>query len=419
MLPKVISEVCPEHKFVSRARLIDYRLAFTRRSIKSDSGVADILRAPGMVVWGALYEIGQKEVAVLDRKEAYGSAYTRMEVDVVLRGGVTHHAITYTVISKSASEISPNSEYLDILIEGARSRQLPEYYITFLESLKDQDTNRFREGFLVTGTESRVEAKGKGLLKVSRSVAKKLQLVNFAAVVYGRKACLAKVAHLDTLYDHTCQVDQNIRHAIGIPSRESYGFHVYLHPVVGTELTFPFVKPRWLNLPLHRPSWLDSEKNICVLHTNNIRLLGLEEGQYVEIRVTLMGKDGKYRIRKCTLRVFSGSASKIMRAGELIDYPKADEVYIDLSGRLALGILKEIYDIPVTISADIWRLFTSRLLYYGITLFLSMVALSSAVQEVISIWRIPPTVGFGITLLLSTLITLLLCLFDIRGKVQY
>lgn len=419
MSADVISEVCPSHKLLGPARLKDHRLAFTRFSTKWGAGVADILPASGFVVWGVLYEIDENDVTNLDRKEGYRAAYTRIEVDVILRGGVTHRVITYTVISKESSEIPPSSEYLDILIEGARSRELKEYYIAFLESLKTEDKNRFREGFLVLGTESRTGAQGMGLLRIPRPVARRLSLGHLVVVVYRTKACLAKVAYVDTLDDPTCQVDQNIRHALGIPGRESYGACVSLHPVVRRELTFPFIKPRSLILPLHRPSWLDSEKNICVLYANNIGLLGLNEGEYVKIRVALLGEDGKYRIRKCALRVFSGSALEIKRGGGTTDYPKVDEIYLDLDGRTRLGIPKDIYDTPVVVSADIWKLFTSRLLYYGITLFLSMVALSPVVQEVMSISGVSRIAGFGITLLLSTVITLVLCLFDIRGKVQY
>ena len=136
MSPEVISNICPACQVLGRARLIDYRLAFTRRSIKSGSGVADIVHTRGMAVWGVLYEINENELTALDGKEGYGSAYTRIEIDVVLQGGVAQRATTYTVISKEFNEIPPSPEYLSTIIGGAQSFGLPEYYITFLESLK-------------------------------------------------------------------------------------------------------------------------------------------------------------------------------------------------------------------------------------------------------------------------------------------
>lgn len=84
-----------------------------------------------------------------------------------------------------------------------------------------------------------------------------------------------------------------------------------------------------------------------------------------------------------------------------------------------MGIPREIQDIPVIVSPDIGKLFRSRLLYYGIALFLGITALSPVVQEIMSSWGLSRIVSFGGTLLLASALTLVLCLFDIRGRVQY
>jgi hypothetical protein len=49
------------------------------------------------------------------------------------------------------------------------------------------------------------------------------------------------------------------------------------------------------------PALLDSEKNICVLHENNIRLLGLAEGEYVRISTVRLDKNNQYQIREINL----------------------------------------------------------------------------------------------------------------------
>lgn len=419
---RVIAGICPSYKVLGQARLKDYRLAFTRRSSKSGSGVADILPAPGMFTWGILYEIGKDELDKLDHKEGRGSAYNRIKVDVIRRGKTRpHRANTYTVISKEDSEIPPSPEYLDTLIEGAESQGLPAYYIDFLKSLRTETKERFRTGFLVLATESRVEAKGRSILRVSESVAERLSLGKLAAIVYRKKACLAYVVHLNTLDDFTCQVDQNIRQALGIPGRVSYGACVSLYPVAGRELRFPLVRPRSLTLPLRRAAWIDSEKNICVLHPKNIALLGLNDGQYIKVRVVVSDKDGKYRVRKYSFRVFSGSAPTIKRREEEINYPRIDEFYLDLEGRTRLGIPENIVNVPAVISVDIWRLLTSRLLYYGVALFLAIAALSSMVQDIIS--ALSPGVSSAtasvVTLCIAAVSVLVLCIIDIKSKVQY
>jgi len=231
----------------------------------------------------------------------------------------------------------------------------------------------------------RVEARGMNILKISKSVAKRLKVRRFSAVAYGNKVCLAKVAYLETLDKHSCQLDQSIRHSLGIRGRECYGATVVIHPVTGKRLIFPFVSPRSLVCSLYRPVWADSEKNICVLHLNSIRLLGLRQGEYVRLQLVRLSEKGKYCIAKCTLRVFAGTSQTIKVDGQKTEeYPKVGKIYLDLDVRRFLGIPREIQDIPVIVSPDIEKLFRSRLLYYGIALFLGITALSPVVQEVMS-----------------------------------
>lgn len=71
MASAVIARLSPRHRYLGVACLADYRLAFTRRSVRSGTGVADVVWAPGKHVWGVLYEISEDELAAIDRKEGY------------------------------------------------------------------------------------------------------------------------------------------------------------------------------------------------------------------------------------------------------------------------------------------------------------------------------------------------------------
>ena len=51
MAPEVITRLCPRARYLGVARLTDHRLAFTRRSVRTGTGVADIVPAPGKTVW--------------------------------------------------------------------------------------------------------------------------------------------------------------------------------------------------------------------------------------------------------------------------------------------------------------------------------------------------------------------------------
>lgn len=135
MHPDEMARRCSSARLLGSARLPDHRLAFTRESVRNypGSGVADLLPAPGETVWGALYEVGEPDLAVLDHKEAAGQAYQRVLVAVVGPGESLEEAIAYTVIEKAEPEVPPSAAYLGDLIAGARACELPETYVGLLE----------------------------------------------------------------------------------------------------------------------------------------------------------------------------------------------------------------------------------------------------------------------------------------------
>ena len=132
MSDAVMSARCPGHRFLGPARLPDHRLAFTRRSIRSGTGVADIVAEPGTDVWGALYELDDPSMAELDRKEGSGWAYERAWVTVYRDGDSPEEAVTYRVMEPESSEVQPSPEYLEGLIQSARERELPDEYVESL-----------------------------------------------------------------------------------------------------------------------------------------------------------------------------------------------------------------------------------------------------------------------------------------------
>lgn len=134
MSTDVMSSLCPDHRFIGAARLDGYRLAFSRRSQRTATGVADVIAdsAPNACVWGALYELEEPDLKRLDRKEGGKDAYTRQDVVVRTRDGRTHEAVTYCVVNKEPSEIAPARGYLHRLVRAARQRSLPSAYVDSL-----------------------------------------------------------------------------------------------------------------------------------------------------------------------------------------------------------------------------------------------------------------------------------------------
>jgi gamma-glutamylcyclotransferase (GGCT)/AIG2-like uncharacterized protein YtfP len=128
-----IAAWCPEHRFLGAARLEGYRLELRRRSIRWGGGAADVVRAEGEAVWGALYELPGEALRSLDEKEGEGFAYRRRELDVVL-AGVSRRALAYEVIDKEPRELPCVSQYRELLLAGARERGLPSAYVADLAS---------------------------------------------------------------------------------------------------------------------------------------------------------------------------------------------------------------------------------------------------------------------------------------------
>ena len=135
MAGSVMEAACAEHRFLGPVRLPGYRFAFMRRSVRTGTGVADIVPDAHGSVWGALYELERDRLGPLDRKETLGSAYEHLDVMVLSDDGASHHAMAYSVIAKEPVEIRPSLAYVQGLIEGARERSLPEDYLASLQSL--------------------------------------------------------------------------------------------------------------------------------------------------------------------------------------------------------------------------------------------------------------------------------------------
>jgi len=135
MSATVMLALSPRHCFLGAARLQDHRLAFTRRSIRTGSGVADMVADPGAEIWGALYELPEEEIGALDRKEGVGFAYARTDVRVHSVTGTAVDAVAYAVLAKEPTEIEPSLEYLQGILTAAVERSLPADYLSSLRAL--------------------------------------------------------------------------------------------------------------------------------------------------------------------------------------------------------------------------------------------------------------------------------------------
>jgi gamma-glutamylcyclotransferase len=112
-----MQERCPGAKPLFRARLPHYKLVFTGWSRKWRGGTATLRSSTGDVVVGAIYEVSQSDLRVLDRQEGIPGTYSRLKVKVVTEDEDFVEAVTHIRIDQ-AEETRPSAEYLTVVQEG-------------------------------------------------------------------------------------------------------------------------------------------------------------------------------------------------------------------------------------------------------------------------------------------------------------
>lgn len=132
---------CPSARFLHRALLPDYKLAFTRKSIKRGCGVADVVSARGQNAWGVVYQISNLDVENLDRSEGFRSgreenSYWRRECLVLLEGDEHRPQRVFTYFGDPQwKPPRPNAEYKELILSGARYWHLSDDYICQRETI--------------------------------------------------------------------------------------------------------------------------------------------------------------------------------------------------------------------------------------------------------------------------------------------
>jgi hypothetical protein len=123
--------------------LENYRLCFPIYSEYWGGGIADIVYDPGKYVAGALFDLAEGELKVLDLKvgrklDPSGKetgVYKRLEVGISpLDRGDRVAAFTYQGTNADRYHISPTQHYMDLVIQGAYSFGLSMMWIAYLQS---------------------------------------------------------------------------------------------------------------------------------------------------------------------------------------------------------------------------------------------------------------------------------------------
>jgi gamma-glutamylcyclotransferase len=118
---------CPASRFLKAAFLEGHRFVYDGYSVTWDGAVGNILRADSEHVWGALFEITEKDRLSLDAFEGYPRTYDRKEVEVEDAEGNIYRAMTYARAGRAAGK--PHPDYERVVLDGAKDCHLPEVYV--------------------------------------------------------------------------------------------------------------------------------------------------------------------------------------------------------------------------------------------------------------------------------------------------
>ena len=126
-----------------RPAIVDnYRLCFPIFSEYWNGGIADVVYDPGKYVAGALYDLTEADMKILDAKvnrkldgDREAGVYKRIEVRVAPLGkGEPVQAITYQGINIEKYHIPPTQHYMDLVVQGAYANGLSMMWISYLQS---------------------------------------------------------------------------------------------------------------------------------------------------------------------------------------------------------------------------------------------------------------------------------------------
>ena len=105
---KAMKKMCRDSKPITKAKLKNFKLTF--------NVYADIVESLGDEVFGALYEVSERDLIPLDEYEDYPELYKKEEVILEDEEGQTYKAFVYTMVEKSLKE--PFEDYYEVIEQG-------------------------------------------------------------------------------------------------------------------------------------------------------------------------------------------------------------------------------------------------------------------------------------------------------------
>lgn len=143
---ETLEKRCPNFQPLFTGMVEDFKLAFTHKSKKTQSGTADMVPSQGNCVYGIVCDIPLIDTYGLFQAEGYQparevskNAYAPQYVTVHYQmngANVKCVAEAFTVVEKSHIHIPPKREYLNKIIVACRAFGFPEDYIRKLTLIR-------------------------------------------------------------------------------------------------------------------------------------------------------------------------------------------------------------------------------------------------------------------------------------------
>ncbi len=132
LLEEEFRRTAPGAAVYTRAFLPKYRLAFTKHSITWQADAATIIPDDLGVVWGLVYRIGNQDLESLRKREG---GYRECEITVHPDSAAPIKTLTFIAEEMCPKRCGPSVKYLEIIIQGAAEKKLPEAYCAYLRDL--------------------------------------------------------------------------------------------------------------------------------------------------------------------------------------------------------------------------------------------------------------------------------------------
>lgn len=134
--PAEMKRKCPHAQILGIAKLPKHRLNFYGYSPVWDGATESVISNLESDVWGVLYKLGAGEWDMLDSLEDARfdgtGAYFHYPVEVIDTSQKVIEATIYKKAELREPQL-PSSEYIALIVKGAKAQGLPNDYIEFLE----------------------------------------------------------------------------------------------------------------------------------------------------------------------------------------------------------------------------------------------------------------------------------------------